>query len=75
MIKDIENVRRLYAPSADSLRKSLPDIGASLDTACCELAADCTIEGVDQLAMRFKAGEQMLQHLRRALMAEQCGDV
>jgi hypothetical protein len=64
------DLQRLYAPSVSNMCASLPDVGASLDTACCELARDCTVERVEQLAMLLQAAMQNLGHLRKALIAE-----
>lgn len=73
MIRDLDLQRMLYAPSAESLRSNLPDMGQSLQAACSALADDCSIERCDELSMRLKAGEQTLSHLRRALISEKSG--
>ena len=73
MTNDLELARRLYAPSVSALRDNLPDMGASLSAACNALADDCSIERCDELAMRLKAGEQTLSHLRKALISEKAG--
>lgn len=73
MIRDLELQRRLYAPSAATLRENLPAMGESLSAACLALSDDCSIERCDELSMRLKAGEQTLSHLRRALIAETGG--
>jgi len=70
VISHIENARRLYGPSAATMHSSLPDLGDSLNSACQALALNCTVDQVDQLTARLKAGGQILLHLRKALIAE-----
>lgn len=73
MICDMDLARRLYAPSVSAMRDSLPAMGDSLSAGCYALADDCSIERCDELAMRLKAGEQTLSHLRKALISEKAG--
>jgi len=75
MIRDIESARRMSQPSAESLISHLPDMGESLNTAAVDLHRDCSLEGVDLMLARIKGAKTTMVHLRRALAAEQCGDV
>jgi hypothetical protein len=63
-------VAQLYQPNLDAMRSSLPDIGSSLDTACCELARDLSLDKLDRLAARLNSAQTNLTHLRKALFAE-----
>jgi hypothetical protein len=66
---DPELARRLYArkPDLDAMRKALPDLGESLNTAAHELAREITIERVDQMRAKIQGADDALLHLRRAL--------
>jgi len=48
----------------------LIDMGEALNTACQDLARDCTLPRIDEMLHRIKGAETSLLHLRRAL-AEQ----
>lgn len=62
--------RQLYAPSAESLRSNLSDMGASLEQSCCELSRNCVLDRLDRLPAQFNSAQTTLQHLRRALISE-----
>jgi hypothetical protein len=69
----LDSVTRLYRSNLDTIGASLPDIGSSLDTACCELSRDLSLDKLDRLAARLNAAQTSLQHLRKAMIAEQGG--
>ena len=69
-IKQMTLARQLYSPSVESIRLSLPDVGSSLDTACCELAHDLTLDRLDRLSAQLNAAQTSLQHLRKAMVAK-----
>jgi hypothetical protein len=68
-----ELARQLYAraPDIDAMRRHLPDIGDSLNTAAINLAVNITVEGIDAFLAKLKGAETSLMHLRRALAADQ----
>jgi hypothetical protein len=71
MISDIDTARRLlYGPSVETMTSNLADIGSSLDTACCELARELSLDKLDRLAARLNSAQTSLQHLRKAMIAE-----
>jgi hypothetical protein len=71
MISDPEKVLLLYGPTVGTLTSNLFCIGSSLDTACCELARDCTLERVDMMLARLQAATASVVCMRKALVAEQ----
>ena len=75
MISEIENARRLYGPSVQTMTSNLPDLGESLHNAAIDLSRDCTLDRVDLMLARVKGAETTLVHLRKALIAERgvCG--
>jgi hypothetical protein len=73
MITDMELARRLFAPSAETMRINLSDIGQSLDTACCELSHDLSLPRLDRLSAQLNSAQTNLTHLRKALVQEQIG--
>jgi hypothetical protein len=73
MKSHLEAVTQLYQPSTESLRVNLPNMGKSLDTACCELARDLSLVRLDRLAAQLNSAQSSLQHLRKALIAERGG--
>jgi hypothetical protein len=73
MISDPEKVLLLYGPTVGTLTSNLFCIGSSLDTACCELARDCTLDKLDRLAARLNSAQTNLTHLRKAIIAEREG--
>jgi hypothetical protein len=54
-------------PDIDAMRKALPDLGESLNTAAHELAHEITIERVDQMRAKIQGADDALLHLRLAL--------
>jgi hypothetical protein len=70
MIYDKNLARQIYAPSVSTIQKNLPDIGSSLDTACCELSNDCTLDRLDRLAAQLNSAQTNLIHLRKAMISE-----
>ena len=64
----MDQVRQLFPPSVEAMRLSLPDIGKSLDTACCELARDLTLERLDRLSAQLNSAQDNLRHMRLALV-------
>jgi len=75
MIRNLDLQRRLYGQSIDTMRRNLVDMGECLNTAAVDLARACTLDRVDLMLARIKGAETTLVHLRRALIAEPCGDV
>ena len=73
MIRDLDLARRLYAPSAESLRGNLPAMADSLSAACYELERDLTLDRLDRLTAQLSAAQTNLVHLRKALISEQSG--
>ena len=71
MTRDLDLARRLYAPSVESMREHLLDLGEALHTAAVDLSRDCTLERVDLMLARVKGAETNLTHLRKALISEQ----
>jgi hypothetical protein len=67
-IVQTDQLRRLYGPSLESMRLSLPDIGSSIDTACIELARDLTLDRLDRLTAQLNSAQNNLLHLRLALI-------
>jgi hypothetical protein len=73
MIYDKNLARQIYAPSVSTMQKNLPDIGASLDTACSELSRELSLDRLDRLAAQLNSVQTNLLHLRKALIAERGG--
>jgi hypothetical protein len=69
MITDMELARRLFAPSAETMRINLSDIGQSLDTGFCELSRDCSLDRLDRLSAQLNSAQTNLTHLRKALIS------
>ena len=65
--------RQLYQPDIETMRNSLPDLGASLHNAAVDLERDCTVERVDMMVARLRAAEASMGHLRKALIAGKSG--
>ena len=61
-----EIARRLYQPDLDAMKSSLPDLGAALEAALCELSKDLTVDRIDQALMKLKGAEHSLVSMRRA---------
>jgi hypothetical protein len=61
-----EQARRLYQPDLDTMKSRLPDLGAALDAAFCELSKDVSMDRIDQALMKLKGAEQSLVVMRRA---------
>ncbi len=70
MTREMDLVRRLYAPSAESLLSHIPEMGESLNSAALDLARDCTLKRVDLMLARIKGAEASLVHLRKLLLQE-----
>jgi hypothetical protein len=68
-----EQQYQLYAPSVSTMRKNLFCIGSSIDTACCELSRDLSLDKLDRLTAQLNSAQTSLQHLRKAMIAEQGG--
>ena len=64
---------QLYGRSVSTMRKNLFCIGSSLDTACCELSRDLSLDKLDRLAAQLNSAQDNLRHLRLAML--QRGDV
>jgi len=71
MTSDINLAHRRFNPSVDAMRRSLPDLAESVTTGCLELERELTLDRLDALLDRWKAGHQNLIYLRRAIIAEQ----
>jgi hypothetical protein len=69
-LADIERARYRSGPSIDAMRKSLPDVGLALNTACLELERELTPERLDRLMAQLNAAQTNLLHLRLAMVAE-----
>jgi hypothetical protein len=54
----------------DAMRRRLPDLGESLNTAAVELARDITLDKIDAFMAKLKGAETSLMHLRRQLAAD-----
>ena len=65
-----EITRRLYQPDLGAMRARLPDLGAALDAALCELSKDITVDRIDQAVMKLKDAEQSLVAMRQALVED-----
>ena len=63
-----EIARRLYQPDLDAMKSCLPDLGAALEAAFCELSKDLSIDRIDRALMKLKGAENSLVAMRRALM-------
>jgi hypothetical protein len=70
MVFQIEALKQLHGVDLESMRKHLPDMGSSIDIACCELSRDMSLDKLDRLAARLNSGQTTLQHLRKALLAK-----
>lgn len=62
--------RSPYMPDAASLIARLPDMGAALDAALCELGKDMTVDRIDQALMKLKGAEHSLVAMRRVKIEE-----
>ncbi len=60
-----EIARRLHQPDLDAMKASLPNLGAALDAALCELGKDMTLDRTDQALMKLKGAEHSLVAMRR----------
>ena len=63
----MDQIRRLYQPSIESLASHLPDLGKSLYFAADELAGNCTVERVDSFLDLLQAATNTVVHIRKAL--------
>jgi hypothetical protein len=70
MISRIDLLKQLHGVDLGSQRKHLPDMGSSIDIACCELARDMSLDKLDRLAARLNSGQTTLQHLRKSLISD-----
>ena len=61
-----ERARRLYQPDLDAMKSRLPDLGAALEAAFCELSKEVSIDRIDQALMKLKGAEHSLVSIRRA---------
>ena len=64
----MNQLRQLYAPSAETLTDNLIPMGESLQAAFNALATDCTVIRIDELVSRLKTAEQTLTRLRLAMI-------
>jgi hypothetical protein len=63
-----KGIKRPYSgPNTALLYKHLPDMGQSLDTGCCNLAMDCTLENADKLLAKIEGARAAVQQIRRGL--------
>ena len=68
MNNTMAQLRLLYGPSVASMTDNFGDLGQSLHIAFKALAADCTVNRIDELVSRLKTAEQTLTRLRLALI-------
>lgn len=61
---------RLYTPSAESLRRSLPDIGDGLQAQFLELHKRPCADAAERLAINLDASRREVMKLRERLIAE-----
>lgn len=61
-----EIARRLYQPDLDAMRACLPDLGAALDAALCDLSRDSSLDSIDRVLMKLDGVKQSLVAMRRA---------
>ena len=67
-IFDVDLARKLYAqPAIESIAARLPEMGAALDTACCGLAQETTLERADGLLAKIEGARVSVQQIRRRL--------
>ena len=64
----------LYAPSADTLRRSLPEVGEGLASQLAELSARPSPDRCEQLARNLEGTRLSVMRLREALLREGSGD-
>lgn len=64
-----------YAPSAEVLRRSLPEIGDGLQGQLHELSARPSAERAAQVAANLDGAYRAILRLREALLREGAGDV
>jgi len=65
-----EHYAALYAPTADELRRTLPDVGDGLSAQLHELSARPTADGCDRLAINLAGAQSAVRKLREALIRE-----
>jgi hypothetical protein len=65
----------LHAPSADTLRRSLPEVGDGLQGQLHELSARPSAERCEQAARNLEGARLTVLRLREALLREGTGDV
>lgn len=64
----------LYAPTAEELRRSLPDVGDGLQGQLHELSARPSPDRCEQLARNLEGARLSVLRLREALLREGTGD-
>lgn len=64
----------LYAPTAESIRTSLPEVADGLHAQLCELSVRPTVDGCDRLAANLGGAQTAIRKLREALIREGSGD-
>ena len=67
-------LQRLYGPSAEEIRRSLPDHGDSVAAQLHELSARPTIERVDIVIRNLDGMATLLRRYRERLQTEGAGD-
>jgi hypothetical protein len=65
---------RSYAPNAEDLARSLPEIGDGLCAQLCELSARPTADGAETLAANLAGAHRAVLRLREALLCQGVGD-
>ncbi len=61
-----EIARRMYQPDLNAMRSHLPDLGAALDAALCDLSRDSSLDRIDRVLMKLEGVKQSLVAMRRA---------
>jgi hypothetical protein len=64
----------LHTPSANTLRRSLPDVGDGLQGQLHELSARPSVERCEQAARNLEGARLTVMRLREALLREGTGD-
>jgi len=65
-----EIARRIYQPDLDAMKARLPDLGAALDAALCELSRDLSVDRIDHARMKLQGADHSLAAMLRALIEE-----